>query len=278
MHPRAYWPQGIGNDSRTFSLFLALSTVCHVILFGMFIFVPSFETKRKSTLSVINVSMVTLPAREKAPEPELQLPTEALQPKTTPQKVQASRITPKTVSVAPEKKIKKSLKKETFRPSKAIKRTITRMEKEIEESRPDQINQALDRIKDRVEKTGEFNHQNKKAVKGPAAVGGSEADSKRILELIDIYRVEVAYQIQKNWAFSEQLAGGRADLVAELAFTIMPNGEIRDIWFDKRSGNNYLDESAKKAILKSNPVRPHPPGIVKPLVTVGLRFTPKGVK
>ena len=274
MHPQAYWPQGIGDDSRTFLIFMALSTVCHVILFGMFIFVPSFEIKRKSTLSVINVSMVTLPAQEKAPEPELQLPTE----KATPQKVQASGITPKTVSVAPEKKIKKSLKKETFRPSKVLKHTITRMEKEIEESRPDQINQALDRIKDRVEKTREFNYQDQKPVKGPAAVGGSEADSKRMLELIDIYRIEVAYQIQKNWAFSEQLAGGRTDLVAELAFTIMPNGEIRDIWFDKRSGNNYLDEAAKKAILKSNPVRPHPPGIVKPLVTVGLRFTPKGVK
>lgn len=274
MHSQAYWPRGIGGDPRTFLFFMALSTVCHVILFGMFIFVPSFEFKRKSTLSVINVSMVTLPAREKVPEPELQLPTE----KTTPQKIQASRITPQTVSVAPEKKIKKSLKKETFRPSKVLKHTITRMEKEIEESRPNQIDRALDRIKDRVEKTGEFNHQNKKAVKDPAAVGGAEADSKRMLELIDIYRVEVAYQIQKNWAFSEQLAGGRTDLVAELAFTIMPNGEIRDIWFDKRSGNNYLDESAKKAILKSNPVRPHPPGIVKPLVTVGLRFTPKGVK
>jgi len=244
----------------------------------MFVFVPSFEFKRKSSLSVINVSMVTLPAREKTPEPELQLPAEALQPKTTPQKFQTSKALPKTVSVAPKKKIKKSLKKETFRPTKILKHTMTRMEEEIEVSRPDQISKALDRIKDRVEKTGELKHQDQKAVEGPAAVGGSEDDSKRILELIDIYRVEVAYQIQKNWAFSEQLAGGRTDLVAELAFTIMPNGEIRDIWFDKRSGNNYLDESAKKAILKSNPVRPHPPGIVKPLVTVGLRFTPKGVK
>jgi colicin import membrane protein len=97
------------------------------------------------------------------------------------------------------------------------------------------------------------------------------------LELIDIYRIEVAYQIQKNWAFSEQLAGGRTELVAELAFTIMPSGEIKDIWFDKRSGNMYLDESAQKAILKSNPVSPHPPGIVKPFIIVGLRFTPKGV-
>ena len=254
--------------------FWVLSTVCHVILFGTLIFVPSFEMKRKSTLSVINVSMVTLPAHKKVPERQVQPPTE----KAALQNVQVSRITPKSVPTTPAEKIKKSLKKETFRPSRVLKQTITRMEKEIEESRPDQINQALDHIKSRVEKTEEFNPQNKQAVKGPAAVGGAEVDRKRMLELIDIYRVEIAYQIQQNWAFSEQLAGGRTDLVAELAFTIMPNGEIRDIWFDKRSGNTYLDESAKKAILKSNPVRPHPPGIVKPLITVGLRFTPQGVK
>ena len=34
----------------------------------------------------------------------------------------------------------------------------------------------------------------------------------------------------------------------------------------------------EKAILKSNPVRPHPPGIRKPYMTMGLRFTPSGVQ
>jgi len=246
----------------------------------MFIFAPSFKTERKSSLSVINVSMVTLPAREKAPGPALQPPPETKKTKVNHRTAaEAYRKQPAAVSTAPKKeKIKKSLKKETFRSSKVLKRALTRIEKEVEESRPDQVTQALDRLKDRVESTTEFDQQNKKAVKGPATIGGPEADSKRILELIDIYRVEVAYQIQKHWAFSEQLAGGRTDLMAELAFTIMPNGEIRDIWFDRRSGNKYLDESAQKAILKSNPVRPHPTGIVKPFVIVGLRFTPKGVQ
>jgi colicin import membrane protein len=58
----------------------------------------------------------------------------------------------------------------------------------------------------------------------------------------------------------------------------MPNGEIKDIFFTDRSGNSYLDESAYKAIVKSNPVDPHPEGISKPYVNVGLRFTPEGVR
>ncbi len=113
--------------------------------------------------------------------------------------------------------------------------------------------------------------------KGPGIIGDPKG-VKKILELVDLYRVEIAYQVQKNWAFSESLAGNRKDLVVELAFTVKPNGEIRDIWFDRRSGSRYLGDSAKKAVMKSNPVAPHPEGVVEPYVTVGLRFTPEGVR
>ena len=285
MHSQVYWHQGIGNNSRTFLIFFALSSICHVVFFGIFIFAPNFKTKRMPTLSVINVSMVTLPAREKIPAPVAQLPFR------TKKTLQASKILPKNaskayrepskaVSAEPKKKIKKSLKKETFKSSEMVKRAMTRLEKKVEEARPDQITQAIDRLKDKVGKTEELDKQKHQALQGqgPQKPGAAELGGKRVLELLDIYRIEVAFYIQKNWAFSEQLAGGRTELVAELAFTIMPNGEIKDIWFDKRSGNRYLDESAKKAVLKSNPVRPHPPGVTKPFVIVGLRFTPKGVK
>lgn len=285
MHSQVYWHQGIGNNSRTFLTFFSLSSICHVVFFGILIFAPDFKTERMPTLSVINVSMVTLPAQEKIPAPLRQLPVQ------TQKTLQAAKILPKNdseiyqepskaVSVEPKKKIKKSLKKETFKSSKMIKRAITRLEKKVEQARPDQITQAIDRLKDKVQKTVELDKQKHQALqgKGPAMPGASEYSSKKMLELIDLYRIEVAYQVNKNWAFSEPLAGGRTDLEVKLAFKIMPNGEIKDIWFDKRSGNSYLDDSAKNAVLKSNPVRPHPPGITKPSVIVGLRFTPKGVK
>ncbi len=275
MHSQVYWHQGIGNNSRTFLIFFALSSIFHVVFFGMLIFTPGFKMERMPTFSVINVSMVTLSAQEKRPVPGRQLPVQ------TQKRLQASEMyqePSKAVSVAPKRKIKKSLKKETFKSSKMIKRAITRLEKKVEEARPDQITRAIDRLKDKVQKTGEPDKQKIKALKSPAIPGTSESGSKKMLELIDIYRIEVAFQVNKNWAFVEQLAGGRTDLEVKLAFKIMPSGEIRDIWFDKRSGNRYLDESAKKAVLKSNPVRPHPPGVARPSVIVGLRFTPKGVK
>mgnify|MGYP000302490203 CR=1 FL=1 len=97
-------------------------------------------------------------------------------------------------------------------------------------------------------------------------------------ELIDLYRLEIAFQIQKNWAFNEQLAGGDRSLVAAIVFKVMPDGEIRDVFFTDRSGNTYLDESAYKAIMKSNPVDSHPGGLVQPYVVMAIRFTPQGIR
>ena len=58
----------------------------------------------------------------------------------------------------------------------------------------------------------------------------------------------------------------------------MPNGEIKDLFFTDRSGNSHFDESAYRAVMKSNPVDPHPAGLIRPYVQMGLRFTPEGVK
>jgi colicin import membrane protein len=289
MRPQVYRPYENANNSRTFMPFFGISTLCHVVFFGVLLFTPGFKTQSRTTLSVINVSMVTLPDRERIPLPEQHAPAETQKPASISKKHTVTQISSKTArDVLPEPstppaatikpKIKKSLKKETFRPETVLKRAITRIEKEIEAKRPDQVTQAIDRLKDQVEKTVGPDSQKPVAEKQPAVAVGSGAKTKRALELIDIYRIEIAYQIQRNWAFSEPLAGGRTDLTAELAFTVMPSGEIRDIWFDKRSGNDYFDESAKKAVLKSNPLRPHPSGVVKPFIIVGLRFTPKGVK
>lgn len=94
----------------------------------------------------------------------------------------------------------------------------------------------------------------------------------------EAYLHRVKTEIERNWAFSGRVAGAPGNLHVSLFFKIMPNGEIRDIVFETRSGNEYLDESAYKAIIKSNPVSPHPPGINKPVVVAGYRFTPSGME
>jgi colicin import membrane protein len=188
---------------------------------------------------------------------------------------------PKAVSLAPKKiKPKKSLKKKTLDRSKMIDSAIDRIEKKVEKTETDSVASAIEQLKRKVEasesqpRTGTGGGASGKA--GPA--GGSGTGGARVQESILIYQAEIQYQIQKNWAFSQQLAGDNTHLEAVLAIKVLRNGEIEDIWFDKKSGNTYLDDSAYKALVKSNPLPPLPNDYMRPYYKVGLRFGPKGLK
>ena len=126
--------------------------------------------------------------------------------------------------------------------------------------------QAIDQLKKEVE--GEA---------GVVASGGGAAKgqiSQRSLELLDIYHAEIWDQIQRNWAYAQEMAGSQTNLEAVIIVKIMRDGEIRDIWFEKRSGNSYFDDSVYKAVKKSNPLPPLPEGFLKPFYEVGFRFNP----
>lgn len=115
----------------------------------------------------------------------------------------------------------------------------------------------------------------KEAEAGGVVVNGGAANaqiSQRNLELLDIYNAEIWHQIQKSWAFSQEMAGDQTDLEAVIIVKIMRDGEIRDIWFERRSGNSYFDDSAFKAVKKSNPLPSLPEGFLKPFYDVGFRF------
>jgi len=63
-----------------------------------------------------------------------------------------------------------------------------------------------------------------------------------------------------------------------LVIKIMPGGEISDIRFERNSGNRYLDDSAYRAIQKSNPLPPVPEQYDRAYYEVGLRFGTGGLK
>ena len=281
-YPHTY--QDEENDRRNFFSIFAVSLFGHLLFFVILIFAPGYATDRNPSLSVINVSLVTLPSQDNAP-----LPAE-VKPQTAVDKIDQkatipSKSIPKTenksaesISLKPkEKKVKQSLKKQTFKSDKVVKSAITRIEKEVEESRPDQVAKAIARLKDQVEKTGPPGPSKPQDTQRTGPPGGTGTGSKKDPELMDIYQVEIAYRIQKNWSFNEQLAGGRTDLEAWAAIKVMANGEIKETWFDKRSGNSYFDEQAKKAILKSNPLPPLPKGYWRPYFEAGFHFTSSGI-
>ena len=284
-----------GDGQAPFFYPVALSFVCHLVFLLLFVITPSLRSEKVQTQSVINVSMVSLkntatgasqkPAVENK-APKIEKPEVVKKPTVTPpvkKRVKVAETPPKP---------KTSLKKKTFKSTQVVKQAIEQLEEQVtaktdeqtEAEQPEPLKSALERLRQEVGKaeasrsapSGESTERSTGKTGGK--FGKFNEDGKKTAELIDLYRIEIAYQIQKNWAFNEQMAGGDQSLVAAIVFKVMPDGEIREIFFTDRSGNTYLDESAYKAIVKSNPVDSHPNGLAQPYVVMAIRFTPQGIR
>lgn len=267
----------------------SISLAAHLILFGIIIYCPTWHSEPDFLPSVIDVQMVDLSDLGTVPASKEELPKEkapVIEEKET-EVVKASVLKPQSekkpeISVAapPKKKSKSALKYKTFKSKKVLKNALERVEKKIDRSPPKPLEDTIKRLREKVTKEGRPGPAGDSAQKSDKAAksGIYGRGSKKEIELVDLYRLEIAYAINKNWAFAEQLSGGGNKLMAVIAFKVMPDGEIKDIFFTDRSGNQYLDDSAYRAIVKSSPVRPHPDKLSRPYVEMGLRFTPEGVR
>jgi colicin import membrane protein len=260
-----------------------------LIFLGLVIFSPGWWTSSPSYMpSVIDVQMVDLAqvgASKGTTKEEAAAPGGAPvgeRPKETEAPVSVSQEEPAAkpeVSVAPvQKATKTSLKYKTFKPQKVLRNALKRVERKVDSLPPKPLEDTIKRLREKVAKegkpgtTGEDVPESGQTGKGFGGRGGQKE-----IELIDLYRLEIAYAVQKNWAFAEQLGGGK-QMVASIVFKVMPDGKLTDIFFTDHSGNAYLDDSAYKAIVKTSPVKPFPAGLNRAYIEMGLRFTPEGVR
>ncbi|GAB6907872.1 hypothetical protein DESC_460048 [Desulfosarcina cetonica] len=297
---------------------VALSLICHAVVIALFVISPTLRFDRPQPRSSISVSMVsmrtgstnagaTAVAAKKSAAAEKPSPVKVPAPpqpaKTVaPPAPAAKAVPPKPLAATAPVKPKVSLKHRTFKSTQVVKQAIQDLEAKAEEKTPEkkaaneaataspkQLQSALDRLRQSVSKaeaanpsaaSGEGSGTSASGSTGKpgAALGPFNLDGDQAAGPVDIYSHLVAKQIEKNWAFNERVANIDRSLKTQIVFKVMPNGEIIDIFFTDRSGNAYLDESAYRAIVKSNPVSPHPPGLNLPYVQMGLRFTPQGVR
>lgn len=246
---------------------------------------PPAETAAIAKVAEPEVKVPAVPEKKVAvekkpvapPIPEERQPEVSLAPKETPKE-------------KPDQlpKVKTSLKKETFQPSKVVQPAIEKMDKEAQSTATNSSKEdVLAQLEKKVARgrPGESTAGTKSQGGGGGGTGsgargtgpGSGLGGGGVGSAMEVYNGLIGYHIQKNWAFSEQLARGQSNLETLVGIKILPNGEIQDIWIDKKSGNQYLDESAIRAIQKSNPLPPLPREIGLYDYKVGFKFTPKGL-
>ena len=288
------------EEGASWIVFIVGSLLIHVLVFAAVVFFPfsELDTNPLKNRQVIQVDLASIDARtpqppspeppdetkEAAPEdfaPEAKAPPG--EPQKTPEepdvavkKAPAKEFDPSDYVIEkPKPKVKQSMKKRTIRPEAVHRSAVERVKEKSQTSRPRSVADRINALKSEVagQKRKLSDRSAAKQGKGQGEGGPAVTDMSQI----EVYQAEVAVEIKNNWVFSERLAGGKTQgLESRLVIKIMPDGSVTDVWYAKRSGNSYLDQSAYKTVMKSDPLPPLPDGY--PYYHLMLGFTPSGLR
>lgn len=279
---------------------VAASLLAHVLLFAFVLFFPfpSASMSQFNHQEVIEVDLAAIDAQAPAPsaavspepspsqeeqaddsdyapeaEPEPQEEQEKPQEKAIPvKKAPEKRFDPSDYVVEkPGPKVKHSMKKKSVRTASVHRSAVDRLKERSRDSRPRSVSDRINSLKSQLKgQSREISDQ------GEADSRSRGGGTVRDMSQIEIYQAEVAVRLKNNWVFAENLAGETQGLESQLVIKIMADGSIADVWYAKRSGNSYLDESAYKTVEKSDPLPPLPEGYSDYHLMVG--FTPSGLR
>lgn len=303
---------GIGN--RRLAVYVGISVCAHALFFLVSIWLVQFKVPYM-TQEVVQVDLVSfapgepggpfVPQPEKAPVSAPSSPPEppvetaavssAVEPAETPVPAEPEpvQVLKPDVSLKAKPKNLEELMAQTPepkpepkpqptpepKPKPAVPPPEKKPEAVPEKKEPDS-RQQLARAMERLARTVEEQDQSTSASgtgTGPVTGSGTGAGSGRKGGTpLDFYKMVLQSAIQQNWVFNEMLAGLDQNLEVRILIKILKNGEIRDISYETRSGNPYLDQSAKRAIQRANPLPALPKGMAS--YDVVVIFTPKGLR
>lgn len=302
----------IDQDTKNFVVVCLLSIFVHGLFFAGIVLLNKFDMEKPlpRVIQVDLVSFVPGPAGGQASDsnfaPEsvdippgtvkvpLELTKKTLPAKTIPKPVatlkpdislKAKPKNLKELMAAQEKKAKPLPKKppkpvkskSKADPEEALKKAREKLAKTIEKQNEQQISEALNRLKAAVDTKGKLPDKvNLDNAIGPGGAGAGTGMGKEGYSPLDLYKLALQSAIEQNWVFNDMLARMDQNLEVRVMIKILKSGEIRDISYETKSGNRYLDESAKKAIKRANPLPKLPAGMTSWDLVVG--FTPKGLK
>ncbi len=280
------------DQVRRFLVFALISFGCHVLLFCMVAFVhfPSSVERRIVPPESIDVDLLAFNAETPLPPARTAVQEPAAAPGSTAASAPAAPAAPEPAAVPVKKGLQKkrdlsdAVVAKPQKQKKIVKKPAARKEIDSEQVLQDAVKRIeaqaaaaqTQSVADRIENLKkEVRIQTGKpaASQLPAARSGNAYP--RDFSQIEVFQAEVSVRLKNNWVFSEKLAGETKGLESRLVIKVLPDGTITDVWFEKRSGNEYLDNSAYKTVMKSNPLPPLPSGFAYYHLVLG--FTPSGL-
>ena len=233
---------------------------------------PDEPVSDNSQVNLKDQANVSVPA-ETPPEPEIPVLSPDISLKSKPDNLKELIQDRKEKEKKPVKKTKKEKLKDKPKkdPEKELKKAREKLAQKLEKQNQAQIDDALKRLKASIDSKEQGKSSDSTEAKGAGEAGGGGDATP-----LTLYQMVIKSAIEQNWVFNDAMAGLDQDLEVRIFIKILKSGDIRDISFETRSGNPYLDESAKKAVQRANPLPELPKGMSSYELILG--FSPRGLK
>ncbi len=286
--PNLYLQQQLSYSPAVGKMFF-LSLSLHVLAIGAMLFLPNLASQRTFYSPVYSVRLVspsaTLPVKKELIKAKSSLPT--LSAPTKIQEKTKVKEKEKPISLAPAKKEEETQKKieeaiariRQRQEGKSVESAIERLRRQKEEKDTEEAIERIRRSKEAEQISSaieEIRHRVTIGSRGATESNGvaSGAPSGIMSIKHKLYYNLIWQRIRSVWVLPEEALRGKKNLETIIAIRLAKDGQIEEMYFEKKSGDLDLDESCWRAIKKANPLPPLPPGLEGDKLDLGVRFTP----
>ena len=237
------------SDGISLNNMIVLSLLLHALILSIILFSPSVPSPKWTFGPAYTVDLVTVPVNVAQTRTAKTIPWDTV------------KMDSRESSVV----LKKSVDEIQAIPIKPIR---VRRKEPVRN-----VDDAINKIKQKVASTPESLSQASSTV-ASASVPSADAGGKGQAEVnvkMQVYYSIVWAKIKEHWAWPEGMLTNN-NLEAVLAAIIRKNGNLGGIEFEQRSGNQFFDESAEKAIKKAAPFPVLPEWLDENSIELGIRF------
>jgi colicin import membrane protein len=241
------------QDGFRLNRMIFISLLFHVVVLSLLFLSPSFPSPKLTFGPVYSVSLVSLS-------------------RNVMEQKSASGVAKELMTAnRPEMILKKQLAPSQEVPIRSL---------ETRKKEDPTLDKAMEEIRKKAAATGASKQPQVKAApektekveKTESAAGSaSQPGTAEMNAQMRAYYAMVWSRIKGKWALPQGILPGEV-LETVIDLTILRNGAVTQVNFEKRSGNRYFDESAMKAIQKASPLPPLPAWIGENSLGIGIRF------
>ena len=241
------------QDGFRLNSMIFISLLFHVVILSLLFLSPSFPSPKLTFGPVYSVSLVSLP-------------------RNVMEQKSASAVAKELMTAnRPEMVLKKQLAPSQEIPIRSL---------ETRKKEDPTLDKAMEEIRKKAAATGASkqpqakaaSEKTEKAEKTENTAGSaSQPGTVEMDAQMRAYYAMIWSRIKGMWALPQGILPGEV-LETVIDLTILRNGAVTQVNFEKRSGNSYFDESAMKAIRKASPLPPLPAWIGGNSLGIGIRF------